>query len=256
MQSVISAIYPILKTSSRSTSARSGLIQLCVPVHGLDPAADRRHLYRQEADALLIADRHGLHAGRPRPARHRRPLFGDPAVGGADRSRLLDLPSGILARRAHGSGGRHGLAQSLFRSAAIFGSAIGPLLAAFIVLPRGQGAVAWFALAALAGIIILSRVGFWYRAQHASGRSPQERGHGACHVAAADHRPLDPYPRRADLLQVLLHGRAVELLHLLSHRHLGVSVRDSQLLLFVFLGAVAAGTIAGGRSATASAANS
>src|SRR6478736_9392853 len=62
------------------------------------------------------------------------------------------------------SGGRHGLAQSLFQVGGNMGSAIGPLLAAFIVLPRGQQSVAWFSLAAVAAMLILSRVGMWYRA--------------------------------------------------------------------------------------------
>src|SRR5271168_182613 len=65
-----------------------------------------------------------------------------------------------VARAA--SGGRHGFAQSLFQVGGNFGQSLGPLLAAFIVLPRGQGSVAWIAGAALLGIVILARIGVWY----------------------------------------------------------------------------------------------
>ena len=68
--------------------------------------------------------------------------------------------SSRVARMA--SGGRHGLAQSLFQVGGNTGSAIGPLLAAFIVVPRGQGSVAWFSAAALLAIVLLAQVGRWY----------------------------------------------------------------------------------------------
>src|SRR5690606_3078809 len=63
------------------------------------------------------------------------------------------------------SGGRFGMAQSFFQVGGNFGSAIGPLLAAFIIVPRGQASVAWFALAALLGIAIRYQVGRWYERQ-------------------------------------------------------------------------------------------
>ena len=71
------------------------------------------------------------------------------------------------------SGGRHGFAQSLFQVGGNTGSAIGPLLAAFIVVPRGQRSVAWFSAAALAGMVILTRVGRWYQ-EHREAR--RDRG--------------------------------------------------------------------------------
>src|SRR6478736_117622 len=75
-------------------------------------------------------------------------------------SAVFHPESSRIARAA--SGGRHGLAQSLFQTGGNAGSSLGPLLAAFIVAPRGQGSIAWFSVIAVAGIVILWRVGAWY----------------------------------------------------------------------------------------------
>ena len=72
------------------------------------------------------------------------------------------------------SGGRYGVAQSLFQVGGNLGGAIGPLLAAFIVLPRGQGAIAWFSLVALLAMVVLARVGMWYAAHLRPGRCGQD----------------------------------------------------------------------------------
>ncbi|MBR7551031.1 MFS transporter, partial [Mycobacterium tuberculosis] len=74
--------------------------------------------------------------------------------------------SSRVARLA--SGGRHGLAQSLFQVGGNFGTALGPLLAAFIILPHGQQSIAWFSAAALIGMIVLYQVGNWYRRYRAA----------------------------------------------------------------------------------------
>ena len=81
-------------------------------------------------------------------------------------SAVFHPESSRVARMA--SGGRHGFAQSLFQVGGNTGSAIGPLLAAFVVVPRGQRSVAWFSAAALAGMVILARVGRWYK-EHREG---------------------------------------------------------------------------------------
>ena len=74
------------------------------------------------------------------------------------------------------SGGRHGLAQSLFQVGGNVGSAIGPILAALIVIPKGQSSIAWFSSAALLAMIVLVSVGNWYKKEHpplrTRGRSP------------------------------------------------------------------------------------
>jgi MFS transporter, FSR family, fosmidomycin resistance protein len=148
-----------------------------------------------------------------------------------------------MARLA--SGGRHGLAQSLFQVGGNGGSALGPLLAAFVVVPWGQGSLAWFSVAAVAAMVILFRVGLWYRA-HLPERAAKK--------PAAANGPVSN--RRAAfaiaILLCLIFSKYFYLTSLTSYYTLylidtfGVSVQGSQLRLFVFLGAVAAGTFIGG----------
>src|SRR5258708_25474469 len=79
-------------------------------------------------------------------------------------SAIFHPESSRIARLA--SGGRHGLAQSIFQVGGNAGSAMGPLLAAWIIIPQGQPSLAWFAIAALIAIAVLARVGAWYKRQH------------------------------------------------------------------------------------------
>ncbi len=157
-------------------------------------------------------------------------------------SAVFHPESSRVARMA--SGGRHGFAQSLFQVGGNTGSAIGPLLAAFVVVPRGQRSVAWFSAAALAGMAILVRVGRWYRTHKAAVTS---------RAGAAEHGL--PRPRvmvALAILLVLVFSKNVYLASISSYytffliHKFGVSVQASQTYLFVFLGAVAAGTIIGG----------
>ncbi len=246
MQSVISAIYPILKTEFSLDFSQIGIIQLVF-----------------QCTASILQPIVGIYTDKkPMPfslpigmgctligllllayANHYSVILISVALIGLGSS-IFHPESSRVARMA--SGGRHGLAQSLFQVGGNFGSAIGPLLAAFIVLPRGQGAVAWFALAALAGIIILSRVGFWYREQHRAGIG--KKSTSKPHVML----PRKVIIRSIVILALLIFSKFFYMAALSSYYTFylidtfGVSVRDSQLLLFVFLGAVAAGTIAGG----------
>src|SRR5690606_11632330 len=92
-------------------------------------------------------------------------------------SSVFHPESSRVARMA--SGGRHGLAQSLFQVGGNVGSAMGPLLAALFIIPHGQGSVAWFSLAALAGIVVLIGIGRWYGANRALARpKPRQAGAG------------------------------------------------------------------------------
>jgi FSR family fosmidomycin resistance protein-like MFS transporter len=93
-------------------------------------------------------------------------------------SSVFHPESSRVARMA--SGGRHGLAQSLFQVGGNLGSAVGPLLAALIILPRGQPSVAWFCVAALLGMLLTANIGRWYR-QHGLARL-KPRGGDAAHV--------------------------------------------------------------------------
>jgi FSR family fosmidomycin resistance protein-like MFS transporter len=147
-----------------------------------------------------------------------------------------------VARAA--SGGRHGFAQSLFQVGGNFGQSLGPLMAAFIVVPHGQRSVLWFTALALAAVAILTRVSQWY-----ARRRP-----AAKHAVAAKTSPVPrAIVRRSMIILVTIMFSKVFYLSSLSSYYtfylintFKVSVQDSQLYLFVFLAAAAAGTFIGG----------
>jgi FSR family fosmidomycin resistance protein-like MFS transporter len=158
-------------------------------------------------------------------------------------SSVFHPESSRIARLA--SGGRHGFAQSFFQVGGNAGSALGPLLAALVVLPRGQSSLAWFALAAILAILLLWRIGNWYKgaATFGAGR------------AAASRRPVSIDRRSAVAIAILLaliFSKYVYLASLGSYytfyliERFGVTVQSAQLHLFLFLGAVAVGTLLGG----------
>ncbi|MGH7528724.1 MAG: MFS transporter [Gemmatimonadales bacterium] len=160
-------------------------------------------------------------------------------------SAVFHPESSRVARMA--SGGRHGFAQSFFQVGGNAGTALGPLAAAFVVLPRGQSSVAWFSAAALLAIVVLWKVGRWYQRHRAAG--PKTR------VAAAAGFPGLSSTRvrmAVAILIVLIFSKQFYLAGVTSYytfyliHKFGVSVQSAQLHLFVFLGAVAAGTIVGG----------
>jgi FSR family fosmidomycin resistance protein-like MFS transporter len=144
------------------------------------------------------------------------------------------------------SGGRHGLAQSLFQVGGKAGASLGPLLAAWIIVPRGRGSVAWFSLAALLAMVVLMQVSRWYRDHHAERGKPKAR-----HVSAVS---LTRAQVGASLfiLGVLIFSKYFYLASISSYytfylmHKFGVSVPNAQTHLFVFLFAVAAGSLIGG----------
>ncbi|OWJ63859.1 MFS transporter, partial [Inquilinus limosus] len=156
-------------------------------------------------------------------------------------SSVFHPESSRIARLA--SGGRHGLAQSLFQVGGNIGSAIGPLLAAFIVLPRGQASIGWFSAAALLAILVLTGVGAWYQRHRRS-------------MAAKPRRPVQPIALSRGkvgfslgILGMLVFSKYIYLASLTSYftfyliQTFGVSVQQAQIHLFIFLGAVAVGTV-------------
>ena len=142
------------------------------------------------------------------------------------------------------SGGRHGFAQSLFQVGGNFGQSLGPLLAAFIVVPFGQHSVAAFTVLALAAIGLLTGVSRWYAARRA------ERGKAAAVAGPTHPRPI--VVRTLVVLIVMLFSKVVYLASINSYytfyliQTFGVSIQTAQVLLFVFLASVAAGTFLGG----------
>jgi len=245
IQSLLPAIYPLLKDAFRLDFGQIGLITLTFQVTAslLQPLVgiytDRKPMPYSLAigmgftlSGLLLLS----HA--PNFALL---LLAAALIGSG--SSVFHPESSRVARMA--SGGQHGLAQSLFQVGGNVGSAIGPLLAAFIVMPRGQTSVAWFAIAALIAIVLLTRIGAWYRA------------HIPAHRAARATARTSPLPKRTivvtmAILGLLIFSKYFYLASLSSYytfylmQKFGITAQSAQLHLFVFLGAVAAGTLAGG----------
>jgi FSR family fosmidomycin resistance protein-like MFS transporter len=247
VQSLIPAIYPLLKSAFHLDFGQIGLITLT-----------------GQTTASLLQPLVGLYTDRrPKPYSltagmgftlvgllllSLAPSFGRILVAVAlvgVGSAVFHPESSRVARMA--SGGQHGLAQSLFQVGGNAGSALGPLLAAFIVLPRGQSSIAWFSLAALLAIIVLTNVGSWSKKHHQAKAKSR--------LAHADHRPV--VSSRKVVLSVasliaLVFSKYIYLASLITYytfylmQKFHVSVQNAQVHLFVFLGAVAAGTIIGG----------
>jgi FSR family fosmidomycin resistance protein-like MFS transporter len=160
-------------------------------------------------------------------------------------SSVFHPESSRVARMASGS--RHGLAQSVFQVGGNAGSAIGPLLAAFVVLRYGQSSVAWFSLAALLGIFLLIHVGHWYKG-HGLARMKSRMTKSAAHAAL----PRAKVMLAIAVLIALIFSKFFYMASMTSYytfyliNQFHVSVQSAQVHLFVFLGAVAFGTIAGG----------
>ncbi len=158
-------------------------------------------------------------------------------------SAVFHPESARIARLA--SGGRYGMAQSVFQVGGNFGTAMGPVLAALIVVPFGQPSIAWFASIAFVAMLILWRIGRWYQPQIAKKKA----------MAAARH-PDGPSSRRVMValvvLVVLLFSKQVYMSSLSSYytfyliEKFGVSTQTAQIYLFMFLAATAAGVFFGG----------
>jgi len=246
MQSVIPAVYPILKDTYRLDFGQIGLItltsqltaSLLQPLVGL--YTDRRPTpYSLPVGMTFTMVGLILIASAPSFAM----VLAAVALVGMG-SAVFHPESSRVARMA--SGGRHGLAQSLFQVGGNAGSSLGPLLAAFIVLPAGQRSIAWFSLAALVAIAVLLRVGAWYQ-RHPS-MTPKSR---AMRVTQS-HLPRRQIAWAMAVLIALIFSKYFYLASLVSYYtfyligKFHLSVQTAQVHLFVFLGAVALGTVVGG----------
>jgi FSR family fosmidomycin resistance protein-like MFS transporter len=245
MQSLLPALYPMLKTSYALSFGQIGLLtftfqvtaSLLQPIIGsyTDRTPRPYSLAAGMAFTLLgllllsLANSYGL-------------LLLAAALIGTGSS-VFHPESSRVARMA--SGGQHGLAQSVFQVGGNVGSAVGPLLAAFIVLPHGQSSVAWFSLTALLGMFVLFNVGSWYKA------------HGMARIKRRAADAVSPVSSRKVTLAItvllaLIFSKYFYLASLTSYytfyliSRFHVSVQSAQLHLFLFLAAVAFGTIIGG----------
>ena len=160
-------------------------------------------------------------------------------------SSVFHPESSRVARLA--SGGRHGMAQSVFQVGGNFGTALGPLMAAFIVLPYGQHTIVWFSLVALLAMALLAGVGSWYGKTLKVNRAAPGKERKA--IAEMTHGKVG---RTIAILMALTFSKHFYLVSITSFyifyliHTFGLSVQSAQLYLFVFLAAVAAGTVIGG----------
>jgi FSR family fosmidomycin resistance protein-like MFS transporter len=246
MQSLLPAIYPILKENYGLSFGQIGLVTLTFqvtasllqPLIGLftDKRPQPYSLVTGMAFSLvglLLLSRAGSY-----------PVLLTAAALVGTGSAVLHPESSRVARMA--AGARPGLAQSLFQLGGNIGASIGPLFAAVIVLRYGQQSIAWFALAAVVGMALLSGVGRWY-ASHGMARIRAQAPRDAA-------RLLPRHRVRAALaiLVALMLSKFVYSASITSYYtfylidRFGVSVRAAQLYLFVYLVAVAVGTVLGG----------
>jgi MFS transporter, FSR family, fosmidomycin resistance protein len=244
MQSVVPAVYPILKSSYHLDFGQIGMItaslqitaSLLQPLVGIYTDAHPKPYSLAIGMGFTLT---GLLLLASAPT-FLAILIAVALVGVG--SAVFHPESSRIARLA--SGGQHGLAQSLFQVGGNAGSATGPLLAAFIVLPKGQHTIAWFAIAALIAMFILAQVGTWYK-----NHQPAPK-----HKTAAAHSTLSRKTVRVAMivLVALVFSKYIYLASLSSYytfyliTRFNVSVQSAQIHLFLFLGAVAAGTFAGG----------
>ncbi len=245
LQALLPAVYPILQGGFDLTFAQVGFLTFAYQVTAslLQPFigyyTDRRPL-PYSLPVGMASSMAGLLTLAYAPT------YGVLLIG----SLLLGLGSSIfhpessrIARLA--SGGSHGLAQSLFQVGGNFGAALGPLAAAFFVLPRGQNGLAWFALAAAAGIIILSALGRWYQVNNQTKRGAGMPGHH--HLLSRQQ-----VTRAMAVMLALVFSKFVYLASFTSFYifylkdRFDISTQAAQIYQFVFFAAVAAGTIAGG----------
>jgi MFS transporter, FSR family, fosmidomycin resistance protein len=245
MQSLIVAIYPLLKGEFHLSFAQIGAITLTYQVSAslLQPIIG------------IYTDKHpkpySLSAGMcftligivllAFAANYGSVLAAAALIGAG--SAIFHPESSRIARLA--SGGRHGLAQSIFQVGGNAGSAMGPLLAAWIIIPRGQTSLAWFALAALLAIAVLARVGAWYKRQHID----RPAAHHAPAVSPVSSRRV---AASIVVLVLLIFSKYFYVASITSYfsfyliEKFHVSVRSAQIHLFVFLLAMALGTLFGG----------
>jgi FSR family fosmidomycin resistance protein-like MFS transporter len=250
LQSLLASVYPILKADFHLTFAQIGLVTLAYqltasllqPLVGL--SADRRPMpFSLAAGTLFTFTGLLLLSG----ARSYSPLVTGACVLGIGSS-IFHPESSRVARMA--SGGRPGLAQSLFQVGGNVGSALGPVGAAIVVLRWGQRGLAAFSLLALVSTGILSGVGIWYRAQGLSRLAGNPRS--SVPVRGGKGLSTAQVTGSIAVLMALVFSKFVYLASFTSYytfylmNRFDISVRSAQMHLFALFAAVAAGTLAGG----------
>ena len=246
IQSLLPAIYPVLKNSFALSFAQVGLITFVFQVTAslLQPLVGTYTDRRPMPYSLTIGMGASLGGLLLLSVASSYPVLLLAAALVGIGSSVFHPESSRVARMA--SGGRYGFAQSVFQVGGNIGSALGPLLAASIVVPAGQKSIAWFSIVALLGMVVLWNVGGWYKRHHnATAQRPRivragpalSRARIACALV---------------VLVALVFSKFFYMASISSYytfyliEKFGVSVQTAQVLLFVFLASVAAGTLVGG----------
>jgi FSR family fosmidomycin resistance protein-like MFS transporter len=245
IQSLVLAIYPMLKANFSLSFAQVGLITLTYQITAslLQPIVGIYTDKRPQPYSLPVGMGFTLSGLLLMSVA---PSFGVLLVAAAlvgCGSSVFHPESSRVARMA--SGGRYGLAQSLFQVGGNAGTSLGPLLAALVIIPHGQRSIAWFSVAALVAIVVLAQVGRWYNRHPATKKKAQVR---AGHPSLSRQRVA----LAIGVLVLLVFSKYFYLasinsyftFYLIDKFHL--SVQAAQIHLFVFLASVAAGTIVGG----------
>lgn len=245
MQSLIPSVYPILKENYSLSFAQIGFITLAFQITAslLQPVVGSVTDRKPQPFSLAMGMGFTFIGLLMLSGAHNYAMLVLSAAMIGLGSAIFHPESARIARMA--SGGRYGFAQSVFQVGGNLGSAIGPVLAALIVVPFGQSSIAWFSSIAFLAIVILWRIGSWYKPRiMARGKAAKKR--------AADAPSGSRVAMAIGILIVLVFSKYIYLSSLTSYytfylmHKFGVTTQTSQLLLFVFLGANAAGVYFGG----------
>src|ERR1700730_5345872 len=247
MQSLVPALYPMWKSEYGLSFAQIGLISLVTQVTSslLQPAVGLFSDHRPQPYSLAAGMGATLIGLLLLASAGSYPILMLAAALVGIGSAVFHPEASRVARLA--SGGRHGLAQSLFQVGGNIGSSLGPILAAFIVIPRGQSSIAWFSSAALWAMPALFGVGNWYRREHTGPARP-----GTRQSAERSHLSRRKVAWSVAILLALVFSKSFYTaslnsyytFYLISKFH--VSVASAQIYLFAFLASVAVGTLVGG----------
>jgi FSR family fosmidomycin resistance protein-like MFS transporter len=245
MQSLIASVYPILKESYALDFAQIGLITLAFQFTAslLQPVVGHFTDKKAQPFSLAVGMASTFFGLLLLSVAHRYLIILVAAAMVGLGSAVFHPESARIARLA--SGGRYGFAQSVFQLGGSFGTSMGPVLAAAIVVPFGQSSIAWFSTIAFLAILILWRIGMWYKPQIKAKKMP----------ATARH-PDAPSSRRVKIalavLVALLFSKQLYVSSLSSYYifylidRFGVSTQTAQMYLFIFLAANAIGAFIGG----------
>jgi MFS transporter, FSR family, fosmidomycin resistance protein len=249
MQSLVPALYPILKDSYALSFAQVGMITLAFQCTAsmLQPVVGFYTDRKPQPYSLMVGMGFTLVGLLLMSRADSYPMILLAAALIGMGSSVFHPEASRVARMA--AGGRYGLAQSLFQVGGNMGSAAGPLLAAFIVVPRGQQSIVWFSAAALVAMFVLFQVGGWYSRRRAEQKPAARKA-----ASAAGAPPLSRarVGGAVAILVALLFSKNVYSASLGSYFTLylmsrfGIDVQTAQFYLFAFLVGIVGGTIAGG----------